>query len=59
MVSNFILSCSYLSVVYNLFILFIFFRGVTEQWTLDEQDEFHENSIPILRVECSCIYNNL
>ena len=32
-------------------------RGVTEQSTLDERGEFHENLIPILSVECSCIYN--
>ena len=34
-------------------------RGATEQSTLDERGKFHENLIPILRVECSCIYNNL
>ena len=34
-------------------------RGATEQLTLDEEGEFHENLTPILRVECSCIYNNL
>ena len=34
-------------------------RGATEQSTLDERGQFHENSIPILKVEYSCIYNNL
>ena len=34
-------------------------RGVTEQSTLAERGEFHENSTPILRVDYSCIYNNL
>ena len=34
-------------------------RGATEQSILDERGEFHENSIPILRVECLCIYHNL
>ena len=37
----------------------IVFRGVTEQSTLAERGEFHENSTPILRVDYSCIYNNL
>ena len=34
-------------------------RGATEQSTLAERGEFHENSTPILRVDYSCIYNNL
>ena len=34
-------------------------RDVTEQSTLSKLGEFHENLTPILRVECSCIYNNL
>ena len=34
-------------------------RGATEQSTLAERGEFHENSKPILRVDYSCIYNNL
>ena len=37
----------------------LIFRGATEQSTLDERGQFHENSIPILKVEYSCIYNNL
>ena len=38
-------------------------RGATEQSTLAERGKFHENSIPILRVDYSCVhkylYNNL
>ena len=30
------------------------YRGATEQSILDEQGKFHENSIPILSVECLC-----
>ena len=33
--------------------------GATEQSTLAERGEFHENSTPILRVECSYIYKKL
>ena len=48
------------SIYYNLAMHFVeLSRGATKQSTLDERGEFHENSIPILRVECSCIYNNL
>ena len=31
-------------------------RGATEQLTLTERGKFHENSIPILRVDYSCVY---
>ena len=45
--------------VYNM----LHFRGATEQSTLAERGKFHENSIPILRVDYSCVhkylYNNL
>ena len=38
-------------------------RGATEQSTLAERGKFHENSIPILRVDYSYVYmqvhNNL
>ena len=34
-------------------------RGATEQSTLAEGGKFHENSIPTLRVDYSCAYNNL
>ena len=34
-------------------------RGATEQSTLAERGKFYENSIPILRVDYSCAYNNL
>ena len=34
-------------------------RGATEQSTLAERGKFHENSIPILRVDYSCAYSNV
>ena len=36
--------------------LHILTRGATEQSTLAERGKFHENSIPILRVDYSCVH---
>ena len=41
-------SCSQPNMVYS--------RGATEQSTLAERGKFHENSIPILRVDYSYVY---
>ena len=49
------LSCNFYSLVRDSVVI----RGATEQSTLAERGKFHENSIPILRVDYSCVYNNL
>ena len=50
--------CSNFS-AYFLQDLAILIRGATEQLTLAERGQFHENSSPILRVDYSWVYNNL
>ena len=37
----------------------VLYRSATKKSTLAERGKFHENSIPILRVDYSCAYKNL